>query len=281
MADFLAELDQIIRDRQRAPQPGSYTNSLLAEGAPRICQKVGEEAVIPLPEFALTGKSFKHLRNTVNRFEHEGYTFEVLRAPIDDATLEELSTISLQWLEDGGHRERAFTLGAFTRTYVRSCDVAVVRAPGGRIEAFANLIPAYHSGEGNFDLMRRRPDSENGAMDFLFTGLIEHFRSEGLAGMNLGLAPLANTDAGGITGIALRLLYERGGRTFNFQGLRAFKDKWKPDWRSSYICYRSEVQLPALALAVARAGEISGRLPVHLSLRRGAAHPTQQASAQA
>lgn len=45
MTDFLWELDQIIRDRQANPTETSYTSSLFAEGAPRISQKVGEEAV--------------------------------------------------------------------------------------------------------------------------------------------------------------------------------------------------------------------------------------------
>ena len=230
--------------------------------------KIGEEAVIPVQEFALTGKSFKHLRNTVNRFERDGFGFEILAAPVDDSVLAELHAISDAWLEDGGHRERAFTLGMFSIEYVRSCDVAIVRSPAGRIEAFANLIPAYNSPDGNFDLMRRRPDAEDGAMDFLFVGLIEHFKTRGMTGMNLGLAPLANIEAGGLTGMALRQLYERGGRAFNFQGLRAFKDKWKPEWQPRYLCYRSEVQLPALALAVTRAGEVSGQLPFHFGPRR-------------
>lgn len=229
--------------------------------------KLGEEAVIPVQEFALNGKPFKKLRNTVNRLEREGFSFELLPAPVDEATVTELEEVSDAWLEHGGHRERAFTLGAFSRAYVRSCDIAVVRAPEGRVEAFANLIPAYNSPDGNFDLMRRRPDSEDGAMDFLFVGLIAHFRERGFTGMNLGLAPLANIEGGGLTSLALRQLYERGGRAFNFQGLRAFKEKWKPGWQPRYLCYRSEVQLPALALAVARAGEVSGRLPLQLPLR--------------
>lgn len=45
MADFLTELEAIIRERQAAPRPESYTSSLFAEGLPRIGQKVGEEAV--------------------------------------------------------------------------------------------------------------------------------------------------------------------------------------------------------------------------------------------
>ncbi len=243
-------------------------------GAGLQALKIGEEAIIPVQDFVLAGKSFKHLRNTVNRLERDGFVFEIVRSPISASVLDELETISNQWLEEGGHRERAFTLGSFSRAYVESCDIAVVRRADGRIEAFANFIPAYNSSEGNFDLMRRRPGAEDGVMDFLFVGMIEHFKAEGLTGMNLGLAPLSNPDAGGVTGMALRQLYERGGRTFNFQGLRAYKEKWKPAWQPRYLCYRSEVQLPALGLAVARAGEISGRLPFHIERPRRTRRPT-------
>ena len=59
----------------------------------------------------------------------------------------------------------------------------------------------------------------------------------------------------------LRLLYERGGRAFNFQGLRQFKEKWHPAWEPRYVVYRSELQLPQIALAIARAGERESHAP--------------------
>lgn len=37
------ELYDLILDRKNNPKPGSYTNSLLDAGLPRIAQKVGEE----------------------------------------------------------------------------------------------------------------------------------------------------------------------------------------------------------------------------------------------
>jgi len=40
----LDALYQTILDRKAHPAPGSYTNSLLEAGLPRIAQKVGEEA---------------------------------------------------------------------------------------------------------------------------------------------------------------------------------------------------------------------------------------------
>ncbi|MDE2748326.1 MAG: phosphoribosyl-ATP diphosphatase [Chloroflexota bacterium] len=42
---MLDQLEAIIRDRQRKPKAGSYTNRLLDEGRGKIAQKVGEEAV--------------------------------------------------------------------------------------------------------------------------------------------------------------------------------------------------------------------------------------------
>lgn len=42
---FLAELERVIRDRDRLRPEGSYTTRLLEDGVKRIAQKVGEEGV--------------------------------------------------------------------------------------------------------------------------------------------------------------------------------------------------------------------------------------------
>ena len=220
--------------------------------------KIGEEAVIPVGEFSLAGKSFKHIRNATNRLERDGLTVVELPKPLDRVTLDELEEVSDAWLREGGHRERAFTLGAFDRDYLRETPVFAVRSPTGRIEAFANVIPSYQSNQGNFDLMRRRPDAPDGVMDYLFVYLIGWFRARGFEGMSLGFAPLANIEGSGVVARALRLFYAYGSRAFNFRGLRVFKEKWHPRWEPRYLVYRSELQLPQLALAVARAGEREG-----------------------
>jgi phosphoribosyl-ATP pyrophosphohydrolase len=45
MSDIINDLFQTIEDRQAHPQPGSYTNELLAAGEDEIVKKIGEEAV--------------------------------------------------------------------------------------------------------------------------------------------------------------------------------------------------------------------------------------------
>jgi lysylphosphatidylglycerol synthetase-like protein (DUF2156 family) len=244
--------------------------------------KIGEEAIIHVREFVLSGKTWKHLRNTVNRLEREGARVSELAQPIDETMMAELREVSDAWLASGGHRERSFTLGAFSPAYLRDTHVFVVRGAAGRIEAFANVLPSFQSNEGNFDLMRRRPDAPDGVMDYLFVHLIGYFRERGYDGMNLGFAPLSNIEGTSLVARALRVFYARGNRAFNFQGLRAFKDKWHPEWQPRFLAFRSELQLPQLALAVARAGEGGRGLPIGLSspfsrLRRKSAAPVAAA----
>ncbi len=225
--------------------------------------KIGEDAVVRLQGFSLSGRALKHIRATVNRMEREGYEVEELPQPIDDATMAELREVSDAWLAEGGHRERQFTLGWFDEGYLRSTRLLVVRAPSGRLEGFVNVLPSFQSKEANFDLMRRRPDSPNGVMDFLIVRLAEQCRDAGMEGLNLGFAPLANIEDAGLKGRVLNWLYEYGSRLFNFQGLRAFKAKWNPVWEPRYLVYRSEADLPTVALAVALVGERTSpfRLP--------------------
>ncbi len=108
--------------------------------------------------------------------------------------------------------------------------------------------------------MRRRPDSVNGVMEFLFVSLIRHFRASGFDGMNLGLAPLAGVDGEGVTSRVLCAVRDHAG-SFNFDGLRAFKEKWRPRWEARYIAYERDLDLPRIAVGITRVGELEPRRP--------------------
>ena len=218
--------------------------------------KIGEEAIVDVRRWRLDAPQYKSLRSAVRRVERAGLTLVELPQPLSVTDLDQLGDVSEAWMESGGHRERTFTLGRFDPDYLRSTRVLALRDPDERIVAFVNIIPSYRSQVGNFDLMRRRPDSPNGTMEYLFAKLIERFRDEGYAGMSLGFAPLANITGDDLTARALRTLFERGDKAFNFQGLRAFKDKWGPEWVARYLAYPTPADLPAVAVAIARAGEL-------------------------
>jgi phosphatidylglycerol lysyltransferase len=231
--------------------------------------KIGEEAIIDVESFSLVGSHFKSIRSKTGRMERDGWSVTELPQPIDEQTMDRLQAISDAWLANGNHRERTFTLGRFDEEYLRSTSVLAVLDPSGTIQAFANVIPTYRSSVGTFDLMRRNPDEHNPVMDFLFLSLIERFRNQGFTGMNLGLAPLSNIVGDSLADRALRALYERGGRAFNFGGLHEFKKKWLPRWEPSYLVYRSDTELPQIALAVSRAGELPHADTSRLEISKG------------
>ncbi len=231
--------------------------------------KIGEEAIVDVESFSLVGSHFKSIRSKTGRMAREGWTVTDLPQPIDEPTMDRLQAISETWLASGNHRERTFTLGRFDEEYLRSTSVLAAFDPYGTIQALANVIPTYRSRVGTFDLMRRNPDERNPVMDFLFLSMIERFRDRGFKGMNLGLAPLSNIVGDSLPDRALRALYERGGRAFNFGGLHDFKEKWLPRWEPSYLMYGSETELPRIALAVSRAGELPHADTSRLEISKG------------
>lgn len=227
--------------------------------------KIGEEAIVPVRDFAVAGRTFKSLRSSLNRAEREGIRVEELEQPIDDRTMAELRQVSEAWLASAGHRERAFTVGRFDPEYLRDTAVLAARDADGRIVAFVNLLPSYAGSVGTFDLMRRLPSAVSGTMEMLFVAMIERFRAAGLEGMSLGLAPLANVERDGVVGRVLGVA-KTVGLGFNFEGLFTFKDKWRPRWEPRYLGYRTG-ELPLAAAGIVRAGE-GGRSRVEDAIGR-------------
>lgn len=199
--------------------------------------KIGEEARIPLAEFALTQPGRKDLRYSVRRGEREGMVFEVLPRPVAPAVLDELREISDAWLQTRNTPEKRFSIGAFDPAYLDEFDVALVRIEG-RITAFANLWQGAHRRTAAIDLMRFRPDASPYTMEFLMTNLVLWCKQQHMEWLSLGMAPLS-----GLAGRELAPLWQRAGsvvfqageRFYNFRGVRLFKDKFKPEWEPRYL----------------------------------------------
>ncbi|MEW5919109.1 MAG: phosphatidylglycerol lysyltransferase domain-containing protein [Gemmatimonadota bacterium] len=233
------------------------TNLACYRAAGLSAVKVGEEAIVDLDQFSLSGKAMKHLRATVNRFEREGYRTIWDEPPLSDDTLARLREVSDEWLTFAGRRERGFTLGQFDEDYLRDTPVMSVVGPNGHVVAFANVIPDGVPGEATIDLMRRRA-TPNGAMDVLYVRLFERMRGAGYRTFSLGMAPFAEVgDAPGASmpERAMHLFYEHFNGFFAYKGLRDYKDKFAPHWEPRYLVYDSDVSLPVVALALIRLTE--------------------------
>ncbi|MCJ8012889.1 bifunctional lysylphosphatidylglycerol flippase/synthetase MprF [Paenibacillus sp. KQZ6P-2] len=223
--------------------------------------KLGEEALVHLENFTLSGKKAADLRSVRNRFEREGYIFEVASPPFNDALLGELRKVSDEWIK--GRREKGYSLGWFDKSYLEQAPIALLKSPEGNILAFASLAPGYDEGRTmSIDLMRHLSGTPNGTMDYLFVKLMEWCKEQGYEIFNLGNAPLSSV---GESKSALReerlaaLVFQYGGHWYGFKGLRRYKEKFTPEWEPRFLAYPSWVSLPVLTVDLVRL--VSRRVP--------------------
>ncbi|WP_337913909.1 bifunctional lysylphosphatidylglycerol flippase/synthetase MprF [Cohnella zeiphila] len=216
--------------------------------------KLGEEAIVPLSAFTLSGKRNTNLRTVKNRFEREEFRFEVLSPPFDSALIETLGRISAAWLKK--RHEKGFSLGWFDKPYLQLAPIATLTDGAGNIIAFATLAPGYDEGTTiSVDLMRHLPDTPNGTMDMLFLSLLEWAKQNGYDRFNLGMAPLSSVGQrqGAMREEKLaRIVFQYGGYWYGFEGLRKYKQKFSPDWEPRYLAYPRGVYLPTLLLELVR-----------------------------
>jgi phosphatidylglycerol lysyltransferase len=199
--------------------------------------KLGEEARVALASYSLQGSRLANLRNSVSRAIREGLSVEILSSERLVGLMPELAQISEAWLGKNNIREKAFSLGAFRPAFVAGQSVAVVRKDNSLI-ALATVMTTDCRTEATVDLMRHLPDAPASTMDFLFVRLIEHYKAEGFTYFNLGMAPLAGFARHPQASRWHRLgdlIYRHGEHFYNFQGLRAFKNKFAPDWQPRYL----------------------------------------------
>lgn len=199
--------------------------------------KMGEEAVVPLKGFSLDGPSRKRLRGSHNRALRDGLSFEVMHPPFADGFMDQLKAISDAWLTTKTGGEKGFSVGAFDPDVLSRAPIAVVRHDG-RIVAFANLWVTDLQQTASIDLMRHSDDAPSGMMEFLFTELLLYFAAQGFAEFSLGNAPLSGLEARRGASLSTRLgalVYRHGRQFYNFEGLRAFKGKFDPEWRPIYV----------------------------------------------
>lgn len=216
--------------------------------------KLGEEAIVPLEGFSLDGAARAELRQAWNRGKRSGLSSRIVA--IDDvaALLPTLNIISDQWLADKDGEEKGFSLGSFDADYLQRLPVAVVEFEG-RIVAFANVWSAPAGGELSIDLMRHATDAPKGTMDFLFIELLLWGRDHGYRQFSLGMAPLSGMAQHRLAGRWNRfagLIARHGERFYGFSGLRRFKAKFAPIWRTRYLAAPGGMHLPAALIDVTR-----------------------------
>lgn len=97
-------------------------------------------------------------------------------------------------------------------------------------------------------------------------------KADGYTRFNLGVAPLSGLPASPLRRSWMRVgrfVYRHGGAFYNFEGVRAYKDKFAPVWQPRYLVYPAGLSLARVVADITAlvAGGYQGVIPRPVTLR--------------
>lgn len=196
--------------------------------------ETADEAILDLPLFSLSGSRRANLRHSTTSARRAG--LQVM--PYQPCHAAQIAEISDEWLRTKRGGELGFTLS-------RHQDIAAQLADGmadlwvivdgeGIVQAWCTWRPYLGRSGRVLDVMRRRVGAPNPAMDALLATVLERYRDAGLLQASLASVPRSHG--------------ELGERIFPARSLRAYKQKFDPQWSTRWLAVPSRRhELPALA----------------------------------
>ncbi len=244
--------------------------------------KLGEEAIISLPEFQVE-RLAKRVRRAARVIAGQGVEMHIgPMAELDPALASQCDTVSRDWLAHHGGVPQGFSMtsGPLPTADDRDHQVVLAAAPGSdpaapsRVLGFLTLAPVPAAQALSLDHMRRVSDAPNGLTEAMIIRAAEHFRDAGFSGISLNFAALSDKECPQGEGAAIRAaraaVFE-GARHLPLRSLYRFNKKFDPVWSCRYGLYPSTANLPAAVIAtvgaeVAAPTLLPGRLSTALRL---------------
>jgi lysyl-tRNA synthetase, class II len=220
--------------------------------------ELGDEAVVNVADFSLSGRSMRNVRQMVNRVAKHGYVAEVRRvADIPPRELAVIVRAADSWR--GSHTERGFSmaLGRIGAPGDENCVLATA-TEDGVVRAVLQLVPWGTDGL-SLDLMRRDKGAQPGLNDFLIAETIKAAPGLGVKRISLNFAVFrAALERGERIGAGPVLRAWRSvliflSKWFQIESLYKFNAKFCPVWEPRFFVFPGTRDAPRIAVAALEA----------------------------
>ncbi|MFB7632935.1 phosphatidylglycerol lysyltransferase domain-containing protein [Streptomyces sp. NPDC056149] len=247
--------------------------------------ELGDEAIVDVADFTLTGRAMRNVRQMVKRIERNGYSTRVRR--VRDLEPEELARIQKAadaWRDTD--TERGFSMALGRIDAVADGDAVIATAhqapaegeepgPFGDLKAMQHFVPWGRDGI-SLELMRRDRGADPGMNELLIVAALQAapelaikqvslnfavFRSSLERGEKLGAGPVLRGWRGTLIFLS---------RWYQIESLYKFNDKFRPRWEPRFVVFRNSRDIPRIGLATLQA---EGYLELPRVLRRRRAAP--------
>jgi lysyl-tRNA synthetase, class II len=220
--------------------------------------ELGDEAIVNVADFSLSGRPMRNVRQMVNRVAKHGYVAEVRRVgDIPPAELDAIIGAADSWR--GSQTERGFSmaLGRIGTPGDEDCVLATA-TEDGVVRAVLQLVPWGADGL-SLDLMRRDKAAQPGLNDFLIVETIKAASGLGVKRISLNFAVFrAALERGERIGAgpvlrAWRWVLIFMSKWFQIESLYKFNAKFCPVWQPRFFVFPSSKDAPRIALAALEA----------------------------
>jgi lysyl-tRNA synthetase class 2 len=221
--------------------------------------EMGDEAVIRVEDFGLSGRAMRGVRQAVSRCVREGLTVTCDRLrDLTEHERREAADCAVAWRD--GPTERGFSMALGRVAAAEDPDSVVVRCrdSAGRLRALLTLVPWGRDGL-SLDLMRRDRTTVNGVVEHMVAALCSAAPGLGVERVSLNFAMFRSVFARGErlgAGPVLRVWHRvllAASRYWQIESLYRANAKYRPAWHPRYLCFARAGDLPRIATAALRA----------------------------
>jgi lysyl-tRNA synthetase, class II len=220
--------------------------------------ELGDEAIVNVADFSLSGRSMRNVRQMVNRVAKNGYEAEIRRLrDIPPREIDAIVRAADSWR--GSQTERGFSmaLGRIGSPGDEDCVLATA-TENGVIRAVLQLVPWGTDGL-SLDLMRRDKAAQPGLNDFLIVETIKAAADLGVKRISLNFAVFrAALERGERIGAGPVLRAWRSvliflSKWFQIESLYKFNAKFGPVWEPRFFVFPGSRDAPRIAVAALEA----------------------------
>lgn len=244
--------------------------------------ELGDEAIVDVKDFSLSGRAMRNVRQMVKRIERNGYTTKVRRvSELTETELEQVRGAADAWRGTDTERGFSMALGRVGDPGDGDCFIATAHrveegdtSPFGDLKAVLHFVPWGADGM-SLELMRRDRAADPGMNELLIVASLEAapglkiekvslnfamFRSALARGEKIGAGPVLRMWRGLLVFLS---------RWFQIESLYKFNAKFRPRWEPRFVVFRTTRDLPRIGFAAMQAeGFVTLALPRLFAGRR-------------
>jgi len=220
--------------------------------------ELGDEAVVNLPDFTMSGRSMRNVRQMVSRVGRQGYVGEIRRVgDMPEAEIKRLVRQADSWRGSPVERGFSMALGRIGGVGDERCVVATAHQDGV-LKAILHFVPWGTDGL-SLDVMRRDRSAAPGLNDFLIVETIKRGEDLGVKRISLNFAVFrAALERGERIGAgpvlrAWRRVLIFASRWFQIESLYKFNAKFGPQWVPRFLVFPNTRDTPRIGVAALEA----------------------------